>query len=138
VDYAIALEAVLMFEHDFINRLLKRRALALLAVSGVHATEVAHLVGRFYGYRSTIAHGDPLPIAKPQAFHTEMWKFEGLIRDVLRTALHSIPGPPMTRRTRLLELGTITDSERIEQISQKVKDLEDSILRERLLNELTH
>jgi hypothetical protein len=68
VDYAIALEAVLMFEHDFINRLIKRRAGALLKLSAEQSERASRLLRDFYGYRSTIAHGDPLQIDDPAGF----------------------------------------------------------------------
>jgi hypothetical protein len=136
LDLAIALEAVLMFEHDFINRLIKRRAIALLGVPPEQSGDVSRLLGRFYGYRSTIAHGDPLPIEDAADFHGQMVAFEVLVRSVLRSALQVIPADGDARKQKLTELASITDAERIEQLVIGAKRLEDPTRQTRVLDAL--
>jgi hypothetical protein len=83
VDYSVALEAVLMWETHFVNRMLKRRATALLSVPEDKAAEFSKLIGSFYGYRSTIAHGEPLKEKALADIHGRMDFFELVVRAVL-------------------------------------------------------
>jgi hypothetical protein len=73
VDLVVALEAVLVFEKDFVGRLLRNRAIRLLGLEGDAAKPVKTMLSDFYGYRSTIAHGDQLPIDNPAETHRQMW-----------------------------------------------------------------
>lgn len=122
-----------MHQHDFINRLLRHRALGLLGLSGNHGREVWKTLGKFYGYRSTLAHGDPLPIPNPHEFHNEMWSFEGIVRDVLRIALVEIPAAPEARRAKLNQLANVSDTDRLDRISQLATGLQDAALRDQIL-----
>ena len=133
LDLAVALEAVLVFEKDFVSRLLRERAIRLLEVEGDSVRPIRTILNSFYGYRSTIAHGDALPIDDHADFHRQMGKFERLVRNVLRAALQSIPAADDARKQKLTELATVTDENRIAFLIEKAKSLRDVQRRQRVI-----
>ncbi len=136
IDFVIALEAVLVFEHDLVSRRLRRRATTLLGLSGTDADVVSRLFRDFYGHRSTIAHGDPIKIVDAAQFHREMEAFETAVRSVLKEALRLIPGEDNSRRAALVGLGTVTDAERLEFLVSVARGLEDLDKRQKAIESL--
>jgi len=115
------------------GRLLRDRAIALLRVQDNHVKPIKKLLNDFYGYRSTIAHGDPLPIDNADEFHRQMWVFETLVRSVLKAALQMIPAEAELRRQALTELSGVTEEDQIEFLRQRAKGVEDAARRERIV-----
>jgi hypothetical protein len=133
LDFAVALEAVLLFENEFVGRLLRNRALALLGIEGDAVKPVKRLLGDFYGHRSKLAHGEPLEIEDQADFHAQMEAFERLVRAVLRVALEMIPADDDARRQRLTALATVTDEDRVAFLIERAKSLEDVDRRQRVV-----
>lgn len=136
VDLVVAMEAVMVYEKDFVGRLLRNRAIRLLGLEGDAVKPVKTMLTDFYGYRSTIAHGDPLPIGDPAEAHRQMWKFEGLVRQILRTALEMIPAADDARKQKLAELATVTDEDRVAFLIERAKALQDDVRRQAVLGAL--
>ena len=133
LDFAIALEAVLVFESESVSKLLRRRAIGLLELQGDPVKPIETLLNNFYGYRSTIAHGEPLDAPDPAGFHCQMWEFEKLVRRVLKTALKVIPAGVDARKNKLEELSTIDDSDRVASLVASAQRLQDASMKERVL-----
>jgi hypothetical protein len=136
LDFSVALEAVLVFENDFVGRLLRNRAIRLLEIEGDAAMGLKRLLSEFYGYRSKLAHGEPLEIANPAGFHVQMEAFEHVVRAVLKVGLAKIPAADDARKQSLVELAAVTDSDRLEFITQRVKGLQNGELRQRVVEAL--
>ena len=130
LDLSIALEAVLLFETESVSKLLRKRAVGLLELKGNSARPIEKLLKDFYGYRSKIAHGEPLPI---KDYHCQMWDFEKLVRQVLKTALKVIPADIDARKNKLNELSTITESDRVTSLVESAKRLQNASMKERVL-----
>jgi hypothetical protein len=136
LDLAVALEAVLVFEKEFVGRLLRARTIGLLGLQADSVKPIKRLLNDFYRYRSTIAHGDPLPIEDPAEFHRQMWDFEALVRDVLRTALEVIPADTDARKQKLEEFSSVTEDDRVEFLIEGAKGLKDAGRKQRVITAL--
>jgi hypothetical protein len=133
IDYCIALEAVLTFENDFVSRLVRLRGPALLGRSNAGQRAETSLLKTFYGHRSTMVHGGTVEISNPHAFHDDMQRFETIVRDVLRAALAQIPADDDARRSFLVGLYSIGDSDRLERIRQMAASIQDVPVRDGFL-----
>jgi hypothetical protein len=79
--------------------------------------ELSKLLSFFYGWRSAITHGNRRTMPDPQEFHREMWRFERVVRDILRAALDRIPIATDTRIEFLDGLAAMSDAERLRKIT---------------------
>jgi hypothetical protein len=136
LDYAIALESVLMFEKYFVSRMIRRRATALLKVPEDKVKNVWKFINTFYGHRSTIAHGDPLSEDALAEIRGGMEAFEILVRGVLVAALEVIPAPDDTRKAKLMELAAVTEAERIDFLIEQAKAIENDDRRKSVIDAL--
>jgi hypothetical protein len=122
VDYMTALEATLVPESDFVGRRLRERAVKLL--NGIELEDQKRLLRDFYAIRSTIVHGSKID-TKQRAALNNIDAFETIVRDVLVSALRTIPSNDDDRNNFLKQLFPICDQTRAEQVFNdfcKIKD----------------
>jgi hypothetical protein len=126
----------MMFEKDFISRLIRRRAIALLKIPEDQSADTSKFISTFYGYRSTIAHGDPLSDDALSDIRGRMEALEILVRAVMVAALEVIPAADDARRVKLTELASVTEEDRIEHLVMLAKGLKGEERRKGVLNAL--
>ncbi|KFO68941.1 hypothetical protein ER57_00530 [Smithella sp. SCADC] len=122
VDYMTALEATLVPESDFVGRRLRERAVKL--INGIELDAQKRLLRDFYGVRSTVVHGSKID-SKQRDILKNIADFETIVRNVLVSALRTIPSNDVDRQNFLEQLFPICDQTRAEQVFNdfcKIKD----------------
>ena len=122
VDYITALEATLVPESDFVGRRLRERAVKL--INGIELETQKVLLRDFYGVRSTIVHGSKIGPKQRDALKN-IADFETIVRNVLVSALSTIPSNDDDRNNFLKQLFPICDQTKAEQVFNefcKIKD----------------
>lgn len=125
VDYATALEATLVPEHDFSRRRISSRAASLVSPD-------EQLVKRLYDIRSTIVHGSKLSDEKRQWLLLNCAQIEVTIRQVLVAAVQKIPNEKEQRCAMLSSLYDPTDKDRGESVLQKFQELKTDAVRKEI------
>jgi hypothetical protein len=113
VDYMTVLESILVPESDFVGRRLRERAVKLVNVSEVSAQK--RLLRDFYDIRSSIVHGSKLNPNHMDALKN-IGYFETIVRNVIVSALKTIPSSYDDRKNFLEQLFPICDQTRAEQV----------------------
>jgi hypothetical protein len=140
VDYASAVEAALVPEHDFVGRRLRERAIALLKPKDEpEAKDIKHLVREIYGIRSTLVHGSPLSAEQMEFLRCkERWlACEQIVRNILVCALRSVPSEEAERRVYLSGIYDLTNQDRAEKLTADFKAIKDPEARKSLLQQLS-
>jgi hypothetical protein len=136
VDYMIALEAVLVPERDFVGNRLRNRAARLIRQTDEERATVVRQVRDLYEFRSSIVHGATLSDNGRNTLSEEWPRFESLVREVLVTALRSLPLDDNGRTAILKRIYDITDEQRADKVRQEFRSIHDEQLRASLAREL--
>lgn len=120
VDYAIALEATLVFEADFVSRRLRERGVNLLGLDGDIGVQAKRVLNACYGLRSKIAHGSGHHVEADEAV-AHMPAFEWLVRQILCRAVLSLPAEEADRQKRLRGLFELSVDDRLAKLRQDLK-----------------
>jgi hypothetical protein len=136
LDFVVALEAVLVFENEFVARLIRDRAVALLGLDGGPAENLRQLLKIFYGHRSKIAHRETVLVENPSALQEQMGGFELVTRELLKAALHRLPADLDAHEAALLNMAQVSDDDRIDFLVQRAKGLTKSEKRARIIDAL--
>jgi len=133
VDYMTALEATLVPESDFVGRRLRERAVKL--INGIEFEAQKRMLRNFYGVRSTIVHGSKIGPNHREALKN-IADFEQIVRDVLVSALKSIPSNDGDRNIFLKQLFPICDQTRAELVFNEFCKIKDENEKENCLKRL--
>jgi hypothetical protein len=66
-----------------------------------------------------------------------MWKFEGLVRDILRSALIRIPATDADRKAFLDGLAAMSDTEHLHRIRNTASQMRNTLLRKEILKAIS-
>ena len=111
IDYAVALEASLVPERDFVGRRLRERAAVI-----IDDPSVKYSFKRLYNIRSTLVHGSPL------SDNDQAWLIENrellheIIRKTIIECLRKVPACDDERKRFLAQIYDITDADRAEKL----------------------
>jgi hypothetical protein len=137
VDYATALEATLVFESDFNTRRISRRAGKLVAPGDATEEEsITDLIKKSYGMRSGIVHGSKLSTKDKEWLIQNCLKVEHRVRQVLRTAVQTLPANEAERRAALVQIYDLTDDDRGAEALDKFKKIKTPEVKERIAVEI--
>jgi hypothetical protein len=132
LDYATALESTLVPERDFNARRISHRAARLLASGDPEAEDIVKFVKRFYDIRSRIVHGSGID-EKSREWLTENGRLvEQRVRNVLVTAVQTLPPGDQERRIVLADLYDPTDSDRADYAFNEFKKIKTAGVRKEL------
>jgi len=113
LDYATALESTLVPEKDYNTRRISRRAAALIAPDNPAEMEViVSFIKKFYEIRSRITHGSRLGDENREWLFENCGQVELRVRQVLVTAVQTLPPGEQERRVELAGLYDPTDEDR--------------------------
>ena len=124
VDYATALEAVLVPEGDFSRSRSANRAAKLCSSAPDEQKIVANLVKKLYDVRSSIVHGSVLTEAHRKWLTENSREIERRVREVIVAAARQSPPDDDGRRAFLQTLFDVTDSKRGEFALQMFRAIE--------------
>jgi len=124
VDYATALESALVPERSYNGRRGGRRAAALIAPNDPAQKEaIVRFIKRFYEIRSRIVHGSRLGDENRQWLSENCRELELRLRQILVTAVQSIPPGENDRRVALAGLYDPTDEDRGSSAIEKFREI---------------
>ena len=124
LDYMIALEALLVFESDFVSRRLSSRVAALVDKPGCDDSK--KLIKKFYSVRSALAHGDKISSNDISYTNTKMILFEDIVRGVFQRLLLDCPSKNDDRKLYLSKLYDVNDKEMAELMINRLKTINDT------------
>ena len=120
IDYAVALEASLVPERDFVGRRLRERAAVI-----IDDPSVKYSFKRLYNIRSTLVHGSPL------SDNDQAWLIENreLLHEITRKTivecLRKVPKCDDERKRFLAQLYDIADADRAEKLHNDFGEISD-------------
>jgi hypothetical protein len=117
VDYAVALEACVVPESDFIGRRLRERC-AKLAKAGDFPFDACKLTKILYDVRSTVAHGGRLDQKRKKELQDKHDKLEFLVRFILRASVLKFADDANAHKSDVQSLWDVTSDERVESLMQ--------------------
>lgn len=137
LDYATALESTLVPEQGFNARRMSRRAAALLAPDDpAEAQAVLGLIKTFYDIRSRITHGSRLNDEYREWLFENCGQVELRVRQILVTAVQTLPSEPEGRRRTLATLYDPTDEDRGNFVFERFREIKDPAARRAIADKI--
>jgi hypothetical protein len=124
VDYATALEAAVVPEHEFSSRRFRHRAAMLVSRRTPREQKVVcKFVRQVYDLRSSIVHDNKLSKDQRNWLIENCRNLELPVRQVLTAAVQNVPAEEADRRTMLAALYDPTDENRGDFALQKFQEI---------------
>jgi hypothetical protein len=130
LDYATALEAALVPEKDYSTRRMSRRGAAMISGDdAVEADTIVTFLKRFYEIRSRLTHGSRLGDDNREWLLKNCAQLELRVRQILVTAVQTLPPGDDERRAALSAIYEPTDDDRGEFALQKFQEIKSADVR---------
>jgi len=136
VDYATALEAVLVPEGEFSRSRSGNRAARLCSDTPSEQQTIANSVKRVYDIRSSIVHGSALSERERDWLRQNRDDVELRMRQVLIAALERIPADDPDRTEFLQSVFEVPDEKRGEFVLQKFREIQTQTVRKSTATEI--
>lgn len=137
LDYATALEATLVPEKDYNTRRISNRAAALVKPGDPPEGEaIVKLMKRFYEIRSRIVHGSGLGDDNRTWLLENCGHLELRVREILTTAVQSLPPVENDRRVFLSRLYDPSDEDRGNFALEKFREIKTEAVRKTIAEKI--
>jgi hypothetical protein len=138
VDYATALESVLVPEEDYSTARTRCRAAALIAPDDAAKTKrIVKIVNQFYRIHSRIVHGSKLDAKMRKWLEDNRAEVELRVREVLVAALRDLPPGEGERRVALARLYDPTDEDRRRSTVEMFRKIKTEAVKKSVANEIS-